>query len=185
MASCSTDCWSALFGVAPAAQALPPGVNFNAIALGGESLVNPTSLAFGPDGRLYVSLKGGIIHAYDVQRTDVDLDNIGEYTVVSTEVIALINSIPNHNDDGTPHAVALRQITGLVATGTAGNPVLYVSSSDYREGGGGGGGDLGLDTNSGIISRLTWNGIRLAEAGPGARSAAVGRKPFHQRHGPR
>jgi hypothetical protein len=46
--------------------------------------------------------------------------------------------------------------TGLVVTGTSAQPVLYVSSSDPRYGGGTRG-DLNLDTNSGMVSRLTWN----------------------------
>ena len=46
----------------------------------------------------------------------------------------------------------------LVAAGTAANPVLYVASSDPRIGGGANANDINLDTNSGIISRLTWNG---------------------------
>ncbi|MEL6357377.1 MAG: PKD domain-containing protein, partial [Bacteroidota bacterium] len=46
-------------------------------------------------------------------------------------------------------------ITGILATGTATNPVLYVTSSDWRIAVGN---DSNLDTNSGVISRLTWNG---------------------------
>ena len=41
--------------------------------------------------------------------------------------------------------------------GTATNPIIYASSSDVRIGGGGGS-DTGLDTNSGILSRLTYDG---------------------------
>ncbi len=44
-----------------------------------------------------------------------------------------------------------------MATGTAEVPVLYVSSSDSRIGGYLKG-DSNLDTNSGILSRLTWTG---------------------------
>ena len=46
-------------------------------------------------------------------------------------------------------------MTGLLATGTAANPVIYVTSSDSRIAVGN---DTGLDTNSGVITRLTWNG---------------------------
>jgi hypothetical protein len=47
----------------------------------------------------------------------------------------------------------------MYVTGTTETPVLYISSSDYREGGGYEfGTDTNLDTNSGIISRLTKNG---------------------------
>ncbi len=44
----------------------------------------------------------------------------------------------------------------MLVTGTAAQPVIYVSSSDPRFGGGTRG-DLNLDTNSGMISRLTWS----------------------------
>jgi hypothetical protein len=42
--------------------------------------------------------------------------------------------------------------------GTSTNPIIYVASSDPRIGGGGSGTDLNLDTNSSMISRLSWNG---------------------------
>ncbi|MDQ3777503.1 MAG: PQQ-dependent sugar dehydrogenase, partial [Actinomycetota bacterium] len=48
-----------------------------------------------------------------------------------------------------------RLVTGMVVTGTADRPVIYVSSSDPRIGAGESGVDLNLDTNSGVISRLT------------------------------
>ena len=48
-----------------------------------------------------------------------------------------------------------RLVTGLFVSGTAARPVLYVSSSDPRIGAGESGEDLNLDTNSGVISRLT------------------------------
>jgi hypothetical protein len=131
--------------------------NFDPYGLQGESLNNPTSLDFGPDGRLYVSQQNGFIYAYGVTR----VDNSGtiSYQVVSTEQIDLIkNQVPNHNDDGSFNSNTTRQVTGLIATGTAANPVLYVSSSDWRIGAGGGGNDANLDTNSGVISRLTWTG---------------------------
>ena len=48
-----------------------------------------------------------------------------------------------------------RLTTGLIVTGTPGRPVLYATSSDPRVGAGPHGVDLDLDTNSGVISRLT------------------------------
>jgi hypothetical protein len=42
-----------------------------------------------------------------------------------------------------------------LVTGTAANPTIYVGSSDPRIGAGGSGEDLNLDTNSGMISKLT------------------------------
>lgn len=46
-------------------------------------------------------------------------------------------------------------MTGLLVAGTASSPVVYVASSDPRIGGGPSHTETGLDTNSGIISRLT------------------------------
>ncbi|MEL6274494.1 MAG: PKD domain-containing protein, partial [Bacteroidota bacterium] len=130
-------------------------ISFNSSGLVGESLSNPTSLQFGPDNRLYVAQQNGIIYAYTVER-DQAAPGAGTYTVTGTETISLIkNNVPNHDDDGTPNGTNIRQITGILATGTATNPVLYVTSSDWRIAVGN---DSNLDTNSGVISRLTWNG---------------------------
>ncbi|QNR23402.1 malectin domain-containing carbohydrate-binding protein [Croceimicrobium hydrocarbonivorans] len=132
---------------------LPAQVNFSSGGLSGVSITNPTSLDFGPDGRLYVSVQSGEIYAYTVQR-----QSNGTYQVLSTETILAIKQIQNHNDDGTLHATVQRQITGLLVDGTAGQPIIYVASSDYRIGGGGGGSDKNLDSNSGMISKLIWDG---------------------------
>ncbi|HET7856498.1 MAG TPA: kelch repeat-containing protein [Gaiellaceae bacterium] len=51
-----------------------------------------------------------------------------------------------------------RLVTGMLVTGTPARPVLYVSSSDPRIGAGLSGTDRDVDTNSGVISRLTWTG---------------------------
>ena len=130
-------------------------INFGASNLQNEFLSDPTSLDFGPDGRLYVSEQFGDIYAYTIVRNGPN-----DYQVTATEHITLVKNIQNFNDDGTLHnpSVPKREVTGILAVGTASNPVLYVSSSDYRIGGGGGGSDKGLCTNSGVISRLTWNG---------------------------
>ncbi|GIV32716.1 MAG: hypothetical protein KatS3mg031_0251 [Chitinophagales bacterium] len=129
-------------------------VSFTTSQLAGESLYNPTSLQFGPDGRLYVSQQNGLIYAYTIVRYGPN-----DYRVTATEAITLIQQIPNHNDDGSlaPN-VNTRQVTGILVTGTPANPVIYVSSSDPRIGGGSGATNKNLDTNSGIVSRLTWNG---------------------------
>ena len=114
-----------------------------------------TSLMFGPDGRLYVAEYQGQIKIYTLVR----LDN-GTYQATDIEILNDIQSIQDYNDDGTPFTSSNRETTGLTVAGTAANPVLYVTSSDFRIGGGGGGGngDIGLDTNSGIVTRFTWNG---------------------------
>ena len=119
----------------------------------GSNLNQPTTLDWGPDGMLYVAQQNGQIYQYEVVR-----NGPANYEIVGETAINDIQQIPNHDDDGSLSTQNNRQVTGLLATGTAMNPVLYVSSSDPRIGGGGNATDTGLDTNSGIISRLTWNG---------------------------
>ncbi len=129
-------------------------VSFGKSTLSGESSGSVTSLQFGPDGRLYVASQNGQIKVYSVARNSAN-----NYSVTGTETISLIQSIPNHNDDGSLNGgVNTRQVTGILVTGSAANPVIYVSSSDPRIGGGGGSTNTNLDTNSGVLSRLTWNG---------------------------
>ncbi|MDX2302305.1 MAG: malectin domain-containing carbohydrate-binding protein [Microscillaceae bacterium] len=126
-------------------------LNFN----GNGSISSSTSLEFGPDNRLYVSEVDGDIKVFTIQRNE----GTGAYQVTASQTITLVKSIPNHNDDGTLNTgVNSREVTGLTVAGTAANPVIYVTSSDSRVGAGGGGGDTNLDTNSGVITRLTWNG---------------------------
>ncbi|QRR00552.1 malectin domain-containing carbohydrate-binding protein [Dyadobacter sandarakinus] len=140
-------------------------VNFTPSGLKEIKIKNPTSLQFGPDGRLYVSQQDGIIRAYTIKRNGKN-----DYTATATETISLINKIPNHNDDGSlNNTVKNRQITGILVTGTAEVPVIYVGSSDSRIGGPDG--DLNVDTNSGIVSRLTktsdgWDKVDLIRALP-------------------
>jgi len=139
-------------------EGFDPGttVAFGKSVLSGTSSSNPTSLQFGPDNRLYVSQQNGFIDIYTVVRNGAN-----NYSVTATETIDLIKNIPNHNDDGVINgSITNRQVTGLLVVGTATNPVMYVSSSDPRIGAGGSGTDLNLDTNSGIVSRLTWNGTQ-------------------------
>lgn len=144
-----------LFGGGVDGNAAPIG--FKQSELQGESSQSPTSLDFAPDGRLFTAQQNGLIHAYTVERFGP-----ADYRVADTETIDRIKAIPNHDDDGTPNSGQdNRQVTGLLATAcpadrtwcTEGNTVLYVSSSDPRINNG------DLDTNSGIISRLAWNGI--------------------------
>ncbi|RLD18910.1 MAG: hypothetical protein DRI69_09515, partial [Bacteroidetes bacterium] len=114
-----------------------------------------TSLDFGPDQRLYVTDVRGDIHIYSIVRDSGNSPNV--FRVVNAEIIHTIRHIQNHNDDGTLHAVKKREVTGILVVGTAINPIIYVTSSDYRindffEQ------DTNLDTNSGTITRLRWNG---------------------------
>ena len=130
-------------------------INFTKSQLNGTTgLTRPTSLQFGPDGRLYVSQQNGLLNVYDVIRNGAN-----NYQVVAAEQISLVKQIFNHDDNGSVNPlVTSRLVTGMLVTGTANNPVIYVTSSDPRIGGGSSGADKNLDTNSGIVSRLTWNG---------------------------
>lgn len=132
--------------------------NFNQATLSGLEINNPTSLQFGPDGRLYVAQQNGTIKVAEVQAvTDAQGEIVGYEVVGKVEVINLVKNIPNHNDDGSLNtSVNSRQVTGLVVDQDSnGDIVLYVGSSDYRIGGGKSGNEKNLDTNSSIISRLS------------------------------
>ncbi|WP_194976267.1 malectin domain-containing carbohydrate-binding protein, partial [Aquiflexum lacus] len=112
-----------------------------------------TSLKFGPDNRLYLSRRRGEIQIYRIENTGYN-----SYTVVDHEILFDVKNIPNHDDIGTPawNGRSDRQITGIEVVGTPENPIIYVGSSDPTWGGPSG--DKVLDTNSGIITKLTWNG---------------------------
>ncbi len=130
-----------------------PKYSFGTSILKNASIQTPTSLQFGPDGRLYVSQQNGIIKIFSIKKNGPN-----DYTVVSTETIDIINKMPNRNDEGLiDTTVKGRQVTGILVKGSETNPIIYVSSSDSRLGGKSYG-DLNLDTNSGIVSTLTWDG---------------------------
>ncbi|PSN19110.1 hypothetical protein C7271_09010 [filamentous cyanobacterium CCP5] len=150
-------------------------ISFNQIGAfkginGGPNVIdNPTSLAFGPDGRLYVAEQNGSINAFTIA-----LQN-GQYVATAHEELALPNgggvvkSIMNHNDAGANQpSIGNRQVTGILVTGTAANPVLYISSSDPRISSNA---DVNLDTNSGIVTRVTktstgWDAVDLIRGLP-------------------
>ena len=160
------------------AQAVTP-IAFGKSSLAGESSEFPTTLQFGPDGRLYVGQFDGETKVYDVSRYGAN-----SYAVTATQTITSIHDIPNHDDDGSLNpSVTGRLVTRILVTGTAQDPVIYVSSSDTRIGGGTTGTDMNLDTNSGMVSRLTWVGSGLGPTGPRAGAATVGREPHRQRDG--
>ncbi|MFN3404747.1 MAG: T9SS type A sorting domain-containing protein [Cytophagaceae bacterium] len=143
------------------------GQSFSASDLKNATLGNPTSLQFGPDGKLYVSQQNGTVWIYTIKKNGPN-----DYEATSSEKIELVRFIPLHNDDGTPFTPSFHQrlCTGLLVAGTASNPVIYVTSSDYRFGAGEKG-DVNLCTNSGIISKLykeggTWKKIDLVRGLP-------------------
>jgi len=132
-------------------------LNFNGL---GDVSAGVTSLMYGPDGRLYVAEYPGTIKILTIQRNGPT-----SYIVTDIETLNDVKNIPNHDDDGNPCSgttsqCSSRETTGLTVAGSAANPVIYVTSSDFRIGAGtgGGNGDVDLDTNSGIITRISWNG---------------------------
>ncbi len=146
-----------LFMVGTSQAAVP--ISFGKSVLHNETSERPTSLQFGPDGRLYVAQQDGVIKVYTVKRNGPD-----DYAVSAAETINTVKLIPNHDDDGTPNPdVTTRQVTGILVAGSPANPVIYATSSDPRIGGGQSGEDLQLDTNSGMVSRLRWTGTRWSK----------------------
>ena len=113
-----------------------------------------TSLEFGPDGRLYVLQIDGTLDIFTIERQGVDT-----YVVTDAEELLDIKNIPNHDDDGSADGGTSREATGITVVGTATNPIVYATSSDARIGGPSG--DKDLDTNSGVITRLAWQGVDL------------------------
>jgi glucose/arabinose dehydrogenase len=129
----------------------PGRKNFAAGILAGTSSEFPTSLQFGPDGRLYVAQQDGKIKAYTIRRLGAH-----RYRVSETEVIEAVRAIPNHNDDGRlAPKVKDRQVTGILVKGLPRAPEIYVTSSDPRIGGGEELKPTNADTNSGVLSLLT------------------------------
>jgi glucose/arabinose dehydrogenase len=59
-------------------------------------LDHPTSLEFGPDGRLYVAQQAGTISVLSLDRTR------GRYSILDRQQVHEIEHIPNHDDDGSP-----------------------------------------------------------------------------------
>ncbi|MFD2190545.1 malectin domain-containing carbohydrate-binding protein [Pistricoccus aurantiacus] len=133
------------------------------------TLTQPTALDWGPDGRLYVTEVSGSLKVLTVAFGDPnpgDSDNTSVFYVTAAETLNQVKDIPNFDDDGTPGGQNKRQVTGVAAVQQfdgAGQPVsfdgkpavsVYITSSDSRIGAGGSGSDAGLDTNSGIITRI-------------------------------
>lgn len=133
-------------------QSVP--VNFNAsIMNANHEITRGTSLQFGPDNRLYVAEMDGLIQVFNVARAGKS-----NYTGTLFETIELIKDVPNHNDDGTTDWSGKRLLTGIHVTGSAAQPIIYAASSDPRQAAGPNGTDSNLDTNSGILHKLTRNG---------------------------
>lgn len=69
--------------------------DFSSSVLQGAGVNNPTSLQFGPDGRLYVSEQDG-----DIKVFTVSVDASSNWSASLDETITLVKDIANHNDDG-------------------------------------------------------------------------------------
>jgi len=146
---------SFLFSAAQAEE-----VKFDIYSLKGEEVTQPTSLDFGPDDRLYVLQQNGIIHAFDIERASSANGEIS-YRVVSSEKIDLIaDNTTNHNELGEVSGVIGRLSTGILVAGTVDKPVIYVTSANPLVGGGLDEVRPWGDTNSGVLSRLSWTGKR-------------------------
>ena len=143
----------ALEGTVITPQSIP--VNFSMSTLNtGQLVTRGTTLQFGPGGKLYVGEMTGGIHVFNITRNGKD-----NYTGTLLETINLVKNVPNHDDDGTPNTNQnTRTMTGLYVEGTAAAPVIYVSSSDPRQAAGPSGNDANLDTNSGMVHKLTKSG---------------------------
>ena len=131
------------------------GISFTTSTLAGVNVSNPTVLAFGPDNRLYVTQQDGTI--YRVHHSEKWSQQLFCYEYRDYLILLKISRITMIGVDRSQVLCNVRS-RGLSLTGTAANPVLYICSSDPRIGGGGELGDIDLDTNSGMISKLTKNG---------------------------
>lgn len=142
-------------------------VNFSQSQLNGASITRGTSIQFGPDGNLYVAQMDGKIFIYDVQRNGKN-----NYSANKIDTINSVHNVQNHDDDGdVNNSLGERLVTAILVTGTAANPIIYTQSSDPRQGGGASGTDKNLDTNSGILHKLTktgsgWNKVDLVRGLP-------------------
>ncbi|MEP2464119.1 MAG: hypothetical protein ABJI42_08710, partial [Henriciella sp.] len=128
---------------------------------------DPTSLQFLTDdaGTVYLitTQQNGNIAVSIVTSSGEGVDKTYDETTVFET--GIINTILNHNDDGSASGTTGRQVTGFHARfDENGDIELYVTSSDPRIGGGGEANvdDKNLDTNSGVLSKVT---LDIPEAG--------------------
>jgi len=143
--------------------AVPVNFTTSDLQVNGIVVKQVTSLQFGPDGKLYYSEMNGPIHVLDVQRNGKN-----KYVATHLETIDLVRTVMNHDDDGDQNPnLNKRLVTGILVTGSAADPIIYVASSDPRQGGGppqasngpnGNDTNPNLDTNSGILHRPTKSG---------------------------
>ena len=105
-------------------------VNFSVSTLQANQQINSgTSIQFGPDGKLYVAEKSGLIHVFDVIRKGKN-----DYSANKIQTVDQITKVPNHDDDGSEADLGnKRLLTGIHVVGSAAQPIIYAASSDPRE----------------------------------------------------
>ncbi len=130
------------------------GINFGKSTISGiTGTSSPTSIKWGPDGRLYIARLDGTVQVATIVRNGPN-----DYSATAVDTITSIRDIPNHDDNGQPNpAQTGRLVTGLEVVGTAQNPIIYLVSSDPRIGSPQTT-EAAMDTNSGILSSLRWDG---------------------------
>ena len=122
---------------------------------------NPTSLEFvkGANGEdlLVTSQQDGTLTVWNVTSTGSGEDK--DFSATQVFETDIVKTILNHDDDGSLNLGETdRQVTGFKAlVDENGDIQIYVTSSDPRIGGGGESSvdDKGLDTNSGVLSKVT------------------------------
>ena len=116
--------------------------NFSSSVLdlnGVVDLNQPTALAWGPDGRLYLSENGGDVNVLTVKFGDPDPDdgdNTVSFFVESAQTMSL--DIQNHDDDGSENSNAARQVTGIDVTkqyDAQGNLIRQTRGADTADAG--------------------------------------------------
>ncbi len=115
---------------------------------GATAMDQPTSIAFGPDGRLYVAQQDGYIHA-------LTLD--ANRNVAAVQRIDTIRNTPNTNADGSPASgVVGRHLMGIDfdPASTVERPILWAAHSDPRFCFGETPATCPTNTSSGTITRL-------------------------------
>ena len=130
------------------------GINFGKSTISGiTGTAPPTSIKWGPDGRLYITRLDGTVQVATIIRNGPN-----SYSATTVDTITSIHDIPNHDDNGALNpGITGRLVTGLDVVGTAQNPIIYLVSSDPRIGSPQTP-EAAMDTNSGILSSLRWNG---------------------------